>query len=556
METTPSAKDAFNQLATQAIEEQLAFFPLMGTDLGFHQYDQELGSFAQEDLDAFSRRLALRQTQLQSIDRSQLDAESRADYDTLADALQATHFDITTLQQFQTDPNFYVGWMVQSVLLLARRHFAPPQERAQAAIARLKQAPRLFSQAVANLQRPPRIAVQIALDQLPATAAFLEKEWLEAFGLEQGALQHELAEAAGQAAAALRDFGRRLEQRLPQADPVFAIGAERFRQMLRWHEHVETPLDQLIEEGFAELHRKQALFRETARQIDPQADPIETLRRLQQDHPGASEVLSYAQQLLSGLRQFIIDHDLVSLPTLEMPQVVETPPFMRATTLASIDPPGAFERVATQAYYQVTLPDPTWPAQQIDEQLRALNRPVMHIISAHEVYPGHYVQFLHLPNTPSKVRKVFSSTAFVEGWAHYTEELMVEAGFGEGDPRMRLVQTMEALERIGRYLVSIQMHTQGMPFEEAVTFFKEECYMEEQAARREALRGTGDPMYLAYTLGKLSFLQLREEVKQRLGTRFSLRIFHDACLDEGFPALPILRERLLGEGGRFSSISS
>jgi uncharacterized protein (DUF885 family) len=230
-----------------------------------------------------------------------------------------------------------------------------------------------------------------------------------------------------------------------------------------------------------------------------------------------------------------------------MPKVAETPPFMRATTMASMETPGAYETHATEAYYNVTLPEKGWSAAQTEDFMRgAFNRPLIDVVSIHEAFPGHYVQFLWMPRIDSKVRKFEAVSSNAEGWAHYCEQMLLDEGYGEGDPRLRLAQLQDALLRAARYVVGIRMHTRGMTFDEGVAFFQKEGYQTQKVAEMETKRGTMDPTYLYYTAGKLEILKLRDEYKAKLGPAFTLRKFHDALLKEGALPLPLVRKALLG----------
>jgi uncharacterized protein (DUF885 family) len=240
-------------------------------------------------------------------------------------------------------------------------------------------------------------------------------------------------------------------------------------------------------------------------------------------------------------------------------EVTETPQYLRATSFASMDTPGPFETKATEAYYYVTPPEKNWSAQQKEEWLTSFNYYTTDIVSIHEVYPGHYVQFLHLnASSATKLEKIFGSYAFIEGWAHYAEQMMVDEGFGANGPggsaqsngsvqaaKYRLAQIDEALLRACRFCVSIKMHCKKMSVDEATRFFRDNCYYEEKPARQEAMRGTFDPEYLYYTLGKLEILKLREDYRKQQGTKFTLRKFHDEILRHGAPPVRLLREVLL-----------
>jgi uncharacterized protein (DUF885 family) len=269
---------------------------------------------------------------------------------------------------------------------------------------------------------------------------------------------------------------------------------------------------------------------------------------LGKDHPAADELLPTAQRELADLRAFVIAHHLVTLAPENDVHVVETPIFDRQTTLAAMNTPGAFEKVATQAYYYVTPVDPTWSDAQREQHLAFYNRYAFPIISAHEVMPGHYANFvLHKYEKLSLVRALTSNASYTEGWAHYCEQMMVDQGLGDGDPRTRLAQLALALQREARYLVGLREHTQGMTVEEGTKFFVDNAFLPEIVAHREALRGTGDPLYGYYTLGKLEILKLRDDYKRKMGASYSLEKFHDAFLAHGNPPIAVVRALLLGK---------
>jgi uncharacterized protein (DUF885 family) len=244
------------------------------------------------------------------------------------------------------------------------------------------------------------------------------------------------------------------------------------------------------------------------------------------------------------------ERQIITVPGDVQARVVETPPFLRALTFASMDTPGPFEK-ATEAYYNITLPDPRWPAARQEEYLRGYNFALLNTVSVHEVWPGHYTQFLWVKNNPnlSKTRKLLGAASNAEGWAHYAEQMMLDEGYGDGDPKLRLAQLIDALLRDCRYIVGIQMHTQGMTYPQATEFFVKEGYQGRVNGEIEAKRGTADPTYLYYTLGKLQILKLREDYKRQQGDRFSLRDFHDRFIQAGPLPLRLLRRELLGEDG-------
>ncbi|MCA1555593.1 MAG: DUF885 family protein, partial [Acidobacteria bacterium] len=347
------------------------------------------------------------------------------------------------------------------------------------------------------------------------------------------------------ALSAFRDWLR--TELLPRSNGDYAIGAENYRRKLLYEEMVETPLAQLVREGERELRRTQNEMRAVAEEIAPGRDVASVFRALGREHPSADGLVGETRAELDRIRAFVRTQNILTLPASENLQVSETPEYARSTSFASMDTPGAFERVATEAYYYVTPPDPAWDARRREEHLSFYNRYSLPIVSIHEVYPGHYYQLLAARRTTSRVRAAFGSASFIEGWGHYCEQMMLDEGFGGNNPKLKLAQLGAALSRLCRYLVGLKMHTQGMSYEQGVEFFMREGYMERANAEREARRGTLDPTYLVYTLGKMEILKLREDYRQRAGASFRLGEFHDRLLAHGSPPVKILRMALLGD---------
>ncbi|HWE29255.1 MAG TPA: DUF885 domain-containing protein, partial [Polyangia bacterium] len=351
---------------------------------------------------------------------------------------------------------------------------------------------------------------------------------------------------------ALADFGEWLKKDLlPRAKPDFAIGADAFVKKLAADELITEPLDQILARGEAELARLRTAFVATAKKIDATRSPQQVQASLGADHGKPTTLIADVQARLAGLRKFLVDKQIVTIPSPVMPIVQESPPFMRAFTLASMDTPGPYETKATEAYYNVTLPDPKWSPAEVESYMRGgFSRPIIEMVSIHEAFPGHYVQFLWMPRMPSRTRKLYACSSNAEGWAHYAEQMMIDEGVAGDDPKQRLAQLQEALLRAARYVVGIRMHTRGITVAQATDFFEHEGLQSRKVAEMEAKRGTEDPTYLYYTYGKLEILKLRDDYKRKLGAAYTLRRFHDAFLAEGAIPLPLVRRALLEEVGR------
>jgi len=376
----------------------------------------------------------------------------------------------------------------------------------------------------------------------------------------------EFLEANRKAAAALTDYAAWLERdKLPKATADFALGQEKFQRLLKETELVDLPPEKVLETGLTQLRKEQKAFADAAKRIDSNKSAVEVFKQMQSEHPTPESLLADIGKDLEQIRKFVVTRKLVTIPSEVRARVKETPQYRRATSFASMDTPGAFEKRATEAYYYVTPPESDWPPLQKDEWLTAFNFYSTDVVSIHEVYPGHYVQFLRLNASPvSKVEKIFGSYAFIEGWAHYCEKMMVDEGYGtvakptEADEKRaakyRLAQADEAMLRLCRLCVSIKMHTQQMTVEDAAKFFQDNCYYEEKPAHAEAMRGTIDPGYLNYTLGKLQILKLRDDYKAQEGANFSAQKFHNELLNHGMPPIRLLRELMLKDKSKWDEV--
>jgi Bacterial protein of unknown function (DUF885) len=335
----------------------------------------------------------------------------------------------------------------------------------------------------------------------------------------------------------------------PKARASFRLGQNRFEQKLRLEEGLSIPVDRLLAIATRELKSTQEAFKTLAGRMNG-GDPIETWLKKKSDHPRPGELVKVGREQLGELATFLQRQSLITIPNGEQITVAPTPEFYR-WSFASMWTPGPFETKPSRAYYYLTDVDPSWPPDRQDEHLRDYNYPTLWSISIHEVYPGHFLHYQHLRRVESKTRKsiMFAPASFVEGWAHYCEQMMIEAGFGRQDYSVKLGQLAEALIRLARFIVSIRLHAEDMSVEQGVRFFREEAFVEEASARREAERGTFDPTYLVYSVGKLMLLKLRQDYKEQQGKSFSLKTFHDTLLGQGTAPFWLHRQLMLGEEG-------
>jgi uncharacterized protein (DUF885 family) len=544
-----SAAQMFMGIADRYFDGLFHFDPARATEAGLHTYDSELPAYSRREVMAESARSKHALAELASIPRESLSGENRLDAVLLENSIRAHLLDLEDIRMWEKDPDFYNGVISRALFLLVQRDFAPLDARLQSLIARERRVPEILKNARANLANPPAVYTKIATLQVAGEIRFLREDLPRAVvGAKDARLKAEFAQVNQHAIEEYEKFLQYLKSDLAsRSQGSFAIGAENYRRKLLYEEMVDIPLDRLLQIGEKALRQTQDNFKATAALIDPEKPPTAVMAQLSQDHPDAERLMAETQAGLEDLRNFVTSHRIVTIPSPENPRVTETPAYMRATTFASMDSPGPFEETSTEAFYNVTLPEPDWSATQREEHLRAFSRNGIRVTSIHEVFPGHYTQFLWVKRAPTKVRKLLGADTNAEGWAHYAEQMMLEQGYGEGDPKLLLSQLHEALLRLCRYMVGIRMHTRGMTLEEGIAFFEREGYQERVNAEREAMRGTSDPTYLVYTLGKLQLLKLREDYQKKVGDQFNLKEFHDRFLGFGYPPIRLIRKEMLGD---------
>jgi uncharacterized protein (DUF885 family) len=557
--TPPSPNTALAQLADQYFEQVYFHYgPAAATALGLHQYDAKLDDYSRAGVDREVADLNRFEAKFSAIQASQLDLTSQGDLAMLLGNIHSSLLSLNTLRPWEKDPDIYSSGIANSAFVLMERTFASPDDRLRSLVAREKQMPAALQSAHENLKNPPRIYTEIALEQLPDTIHFFQADVPQAFHeAHDEQLKSEFEQTNAAVIAALQDYQIWLQKDvLPRSHGDFRYGADNYAKLLSYEEMVDTPLTRLLEIGYADLHKNQADFNRIAKEIDPRKKPREILAELSHDHPAPDHLLKSFSDTFQGLIQFIQAKQIVDIPSQVLPTVIESPPFMRATTTASMDTPGPFEKNATQAYLNVTLPGAHDTRQEIEERMEEFNRGTIISTAIHEAYPGHYVQFLWAPQAPSRVRKILGASSNDEGWAHYCEQMMFDEGYGQPgtgardarDAKMiRLGQLQDALLRDSRFVVGIQLHTGKMTFDEAVKFFVDEGYQTHQSGLVETKRGTTDATYLYYTLGKLQIIKLRADLEKKEGTSFSLKQFHDDFLKQGFPPIKIVRRTLMGD---------
>jgi len=544
-----SALASFNSLVNKFFDFYFPLHPSFATAAGFHQFDTKLDDYTAGGQEELARGLKEYLTKFEAVDRAKLPPETAADLDWVIASIRGELLELEDIQPWRKDPENYSGGVTNSIFLIMKRNFAPPDERLRSVIARESQIPKALEAARQNLQSPPKIYVEIALEQLPDETDFYRKDVPEAFSAVKDPKLLAEFKASNQAVIeAFESFQKYLKDSvLPNANGDFRIGAENYRKKLLYDEMVDIPVDRLLEIGYADLHRNQQAMKDVAAKIDSNRSVQEVLADIQKKHPEPDHLMQSFRDTFKGLQGFIAEKKIITIPAGPPPILEDTPPFMRATTSASMDTPGAYETKTREAFFNVTNADPKWPADRTEQWMESFNNSMIPGTAIHEVYPGHYVQFLWINQLHSKIRKLVFCGSNAEGWAHYSEQMMLDEGYGNGDPVLRMGQLEDALLRNARFIVGIRMHTGNMTLDEAKDFFIKEGYQLPSVADVETKRGTSDPTYLVYTLGKLQILKLREDYRQMRGKDFSLLDFHDKFMQQGGVPLKIVRKAMLGD---------
>jgi hypothetical protein len=558
---TENWKQQFESVSNEYFDQvYFHYSPTNGTLVGYHQYDAQLEDFSRKNIDSQIAALKSFERRIEAIhpDTAAADFVPRSDREIVLGNIRSQLLTLETIRPWEKNADNYSSTCANGAFVLMERKFASPDDRLRSLIAREKKMPALLNEARANLKNPPHIFTEIAIEQLPGIIGFFEHDVPLAFAdAKDPGLKTEFAQTNAAVITGLKSYLDWLKTNLlARSNGDFRIGAQTFSEKLKYDEMVDIPLDKLLDIAWADMRKNQAHFKQVAHELEPDKTPSAVLEELGKNHPAPGQLMNAFRATFDGLVGFIRTHHILTIPSDVRPIVEETPPFMRATTFASMDTPGPFETHATEAYFNVTLPDKSMTPAQVEGYMHSFNSGTVISTAVHEAYPGHYVQFLWLPQAPSKVRKLLGANTDVEGWAHYTEQMMLDEGYGQPgagakDEReakfLRLGQLQDALLRDARFIVGIEMHTGKMSIEQAEDFFQKEGYQPKETGVVETKRGAGDPTYLYYTLGKLEIMKLREDVKKKEGAAFSLEKFHDDFLKQGFPPIKIVREALLGD---------
>ncbi len=545
-------------LVNEFIDRKFDFNPDEAVWMGLHEYDGRIPNLSRDNI---TRRIAELEhfiDQIGEVQNAEQEAAANPGH-TLMD--QMTSFDLNLikfdgerelfrLQEMKVQekmPIIFSGAF--DVTNYIKRDYAPFPARVRSVIEVLGGAKQALAEARENMEGSlPRSGIEVGIRVFEGHISYLGNELTEVVKAGVNPRMFTEFEAVRDAAIAeLQEFVAWLKGKQESASDEFALGEALYSRLLHYYELIDLPVADVLAVAQTDLKRNKDRLDQLAKQMDASISVPELVKKLGANHPSSEELVPKGQETLEHIRKYIIDHKIISIPS-EVRCVVEESPSFMSWSFASMAVPGPFEDVATQSYYYLTRPQEDWSQEKKDEWLSQFAYHILDVVSVHEAYPGHYVQFLHMKYAPTRAAKCVFATTFVEGWAHYTEEMMVaEQGFGADDPRLEIAQLLEALVRNVRFVNSILMHTQGETVEGATKRFLDDAYMEEASAYAEAMRGTFDPGYFAYNVGKLQIYKLRRDYEAEQGDNYNLQEFHDKLLSFGSAPLALIRPLMLKE---------
>ncbi len=517
---------------------------------GVHTYDDRIEDLSRAAIDDEVQELGGFVRRLDRVSTRSLTAEEQLERRLLADQIRGRLFELEEVRSWQRDPRHYAELLTTSLAGQTLFDYAPVEERARRVVSKLRQTPRLIEAAEANVEDPSGIFIKTGAEAFDDAVAFIERDLPRAFGqLEDLHLLGDLADASTEATGAIGRHTSHLRDTLARRSrATFRLGRERFEERLRYRDGISLSAERLLAVAERELDRTQEQFREVAGRLNPRADAADVWRDVKARHPAPGQLVQMVRGQLEKLLVFVERNSIVTVPAEDSVIVSPAMDFYRRKN-ARLWSPGPFEPRSLPSYYYVSDVDPTWPAKRIEEHLQHLNLATLWSVSVHETYPGHFLHFSYQRRAKQTLRKskLFAPVSFVEGWAHYCEQMMIEAGLAREDETIELGQLARALLRLVRMVVAIRLHTEDMSVEQGVRAFRDKAYLEEGNARREAERGTFDPAYVLCPTGRLMLLKLREDIESREGAGFSLKLFHDQLLEQGSVPIWLHRALMLGD---------
>jgi hypothetical protein len=537
---TASDSKSWDSYVNEFIEAYFGAHPDFAVRAGRHEFDGKLPDWSAEGLVREIKRLHTEKVRVAGFQDSALSERQRFEREYVGSVIDSDLFWLESAEWPMRCPQFYADAIDPDVYV--SREYAPIDQRLKAYTAYAKAVPTAIEQIRKNLRTPlPKTFVNIGHTTYGGLISFYEKDVPAIFAsVKDDQLQKDFKEANDGAIKAMKDIDGWFKSQEAGATSDFALGAEKFSEMLKATERVDVPLSELAEIGRRDLDRNLAALKEACATFAPGVSIIECVAKAQSHKPTGGPV-EMARKQLGDLKSFILEKKVVTIPGTEEAKVAEAPAYRR-WNFAYINIPGPYEKGLPSVYY-IAPPDPAWSQKEKDAYVPGVGS--LLFTSAHEVWPGHFLQFLHANRSSSKLGQLFVGYAFAEGWAHYTEEMMWEAGLGNGEAEMHIGQLLEALLRNVRFVSAIEMHTGKMTVEESEKMFLEQGYQDAANARQQAARGTFDPAYLNYTMGKLMIRKLRADWTASRGGKQAWQPFHDEFLKYGGPPIPLVRKAML-----------
>lgn len=543
---------AFARFVDNYLDSFARRHPSIAAGNGLHQHDDTLDDFSRDAIR--SEIVALKETrkQLRAFDPKTLTPDERVDQRILAGIIDGWLLEQETIENWRRNPMLYASALTDGMHNLMSMENDPAPVRMRRAISKLKQVPRLLAAARTNISNPPRLFAERGASMMRGASDMLRNDLDLAFAADPNkALRDSLRQAADAAIPLIDAYATLLEHDVvPNANGDFAIGGANLSRRYLAEELIDTPLEKMIAIGEGELRRLQAEFRAAANELAPGSDPLETWRAVRREHPRLGGVVAATRTIVDSLAAFVETHGIATLPPNERVIVAPALPFDLGFASMHASPP--LEKTPVRSMFYITDARDDLTPQQQEEWLERYNYASLSNTAAHEAIPGHWLHSIYMRRTPGKVRRIWiglnpfpQPSSGQDGWAHYAEQMLLDEGFGSGDPRLRLAQVSDALTRVCRLLSGIKLHTKRWTLEDAQRCFEKDAYVAAPAARREAERGTYDPTYGGYFLGKLGILKLRADYKAKQGSKFSLREFHERVMSNGIAPIWAHRQLLL-----------
>ena len=541
----------FAQFVDRYLDRFAKLHPSIAAGNGLHTYDGGLEDFSARAVAAEIRWLRAERRALDDFDPNWLTPDERVDRRILQGIVDGWLLDLGTVRTWTRNPMIYVAAVSDGVHDLISMESAPPAVRVQRIEDKLQGVPRLLAAARINVQSPPKVFVERAIAMLGGVADLLQHDVPLAFAAVDPAVRDALTKRTALAQAQLAAYQQYLEARvLPTASGSYRVGIANVEARYRAEELIDTPAAELLKIGLRELAKEQAEFIETAAKVDASRSAADVWRVVQDDHPARGQVVPAASAVVDELFAFVAAHHLMSLPPNQHIIVAPAPAYDLGLASMHSSPP--LEAQVLQSYYYITDANADWSPERQSQWLRTFNYATLADISAHEVVPGHYAHSLLMRDTPGKVRRIWvglnpfpQPSSGQDGWAHYAERMVSEEGFKADDPRYRLAQINESIKRICRLIAGIKLHGGEWDVQQATELFEHEGRMPAASAEREAVRGTYDPTYGGYFLGKMAAFKLRRDYQRAKGAEFSLQDFNERVMRDGIAPWWAHRQLLL-----------